>query len=756
MHQYLLYVKQTDDTGWAAYVTPCFAVDRQYWEECDGGPLHLVGKCRSLALAFAVREEIGKWLALHPSPSVAVGQIRQRAFRFVQELNRAYWRKLRQQRERFGGVAGSVADELGERVASGDGPYRFDPIFAADDADTDPLAVDLPQPAKAAMTQQLLPLLAGRALLVHEVEALLRANGSAFSPQLLPALQLLVLRGCTRLLPAIRLIWRVSRWRHQLHFICERCGADERDGAVRLTFCHTCGQGCAYCLLCLQMGRCKCCTPLVQTEGVEAASVCSALSKSSEVASERFVSGGTTSGGAAPIGAVAAGAAQEGSVTPEITPRCAAMRAPAPSLLHWNGSYSPLQAQAAERARRFVAQPSSARRTRDAATPAVGAIPAFLIWAVCGAGKTELVFPAIDETLRYGGRVLLATPRKDVVLELLPRLQAVFPTVKVTAVYGGSPAKWEDAALTLATTHQVLRFYRRFALVIVDEVDAFPYHGDPVLQRAVLRAVGRGGKLLYLTATPPPDLRDRLVVSGQSPGSVSSCRVNAARFFHKCSSRAVRLSLASPTHVMVPQRYHGHPLPVPRSVLISGLQRKLRANRNIPLLIRTIRQSLERGRQVFVFVARVTQTARVLAYLRGRLPEQAAWMEAVSAADPEREEKVRRFRERTLRLLVTTTILERGVTIPHSDVIVLEADDPVFDEAALVQIAGRVGRSADDPVGTVLFLLNRRSRSPYAAIRQIRAMNRLAAEVRGAVGIDWSIATQQKVGSRRVVQRCDP
>lgn len=41
----------------------------------------------------------------------------------------------------------------------------------------------------------------------------------------------------------------------------------------------------------------------------------------------------------------------------------------------------------------------------------------------------------------------------------------------------------------IATTHQLLKFYQAFDLLIVDEVDAFPYVDNPVLYHAVEQAV---------------------------------------------------------------------------------------------------------------------------------------------------------------------------------------------------------------------------------------------------------------------------
>ena len=52
--------------------------------------------------------------------------------------------------------------------------------------------------------------------------------------------------------------------------------------------------------------------------------------------------------------------------------------------------------------------------------------------------KTEMLFYGIEEALQKGERVCIATPRTDVVLELVPRLQEVFPSINVAALYGGS------------------------------------------------------------------------------------------------------------------------------------------------------------------------------------------------------------------------------------------------------------------------------------------------------------------------------
>lgn len=74
---------------------------------------------------------------------------------------------------------------------------------------------------------------------------------------------------------------------------------------------------------------------------------------------------------------------------------------------------------------------------------------------------------------------------------------------------------------------------------------------------------------------------------------------------------------------------------------------------------------------------------------------------------------------------MTTTILERGVTFPSVDVFVLQADHDVFDEAALVQIAGRAGRSKNDPTGSVHFYFETYTKAIRKAIKAIKQMNAL-------------------------------
>ena len=91
------------------------------------------------------------------------------------------------------------------------------------------------------------------------------------------------------------------------------------------------------------------------------------------------------------------------------------------------------------------------------------------------------------------------------------------------------------------------------------------------------------------------------------------------------------------------------------------------------------------------------------------------------------------MRDKDIQYLVTTTILERGVTFPGIDVLILGADEPTFSENALVQIAGRVGRSHDRPFGLVQAYIRHTNLKVLAAQNQIKKMNQRGRRLGGHI-----------------------
>ncbi|WP_447662932.1 helicase-related protein [Paenibacillus sp. D51F] len=595
---------------------------------------------------------------------------------------------------------------------------RWEADLAADPAAAPGGAAELARAACAAATG-----LQGRALLRGEAHALL-GGGAGAAGSCDAALQLAALLGRLRLGSAVAAPAGRGRPGGFAALRCRRCGSGKAQ--LRRAECASCGRrSCAYCEACLAMGRSRECGLLVlgmpqPSRRAAAPAPPHALPPAADRLRRWRLSPAQSAAAAAALQFIERpdqpGSAHYAMPAAALSRPSVIAAVPPDTRSDGSAAAERVQSELGRRSSVMARVPAllsdlaGAFRSRFCSPAAP--LPAFLIWAVTGAGKTEMVFPLLESVLSRGGRVLVAAPRRDVVLELEPRVRRAFPDQQVIALYGGSSQRWESGSITLATTHQLLRFREAFDLVVMDEIDAFPYAGDPLLARAAAAVCRRGAPVILLTATPGRTLR-QLAQSGRLP------------------------------HAKVPVRYHGHALPVPQRLACPPAARLIEA-RSLPRsLAKAIRISLARDAQIFVFVSRIRQVEPLAARLADWFP--GTEVAGTHSQDPERGDKVLRFRERGIRLLVTTTILERGVTVPKSDVFVLDANDRIFGEASLVQIAGRAGRSSDDPGGRVYFAAPEYTGSQAGAIRQIHSMNRLAGS--GALGRPGSTCRSEP-GSR--------
>lgn len=291
-----------------------------------------------------------------------------------------------------------------------------------------------------------------------------------------------------------------------------------------------------------------------------------------------------------------------------------------------------------------------------------------LIYAVCGAGKTEILFEPIHKLLNEGKRICLAAPRVDVILELEPRLKAAFPNTPIDALYGGAKPSMEPAQLILATTHQLYRFQEAFDVLFIDEADAFPYTADETLQQAVRKAAKKGAPIHYVTATPSK----RLFLQIQKSGAISS----------------------------IHRRYHGFALPVPRYEALWNYKQQIQKGKLPPKLARWIQARINKDEPFLVFFHQIELMEQALPLIQTIHPQ----INAVHASHENRKEHVLALRNGEVPGLLTTTILERGITVPKVQVAVVGAEQAIFTKGALIQIGGRVGRAKMYPTGDfVLF-----------------------------------------------------
>lgn len=311
-----------------------------------------------------------------------------------------------------------------------------------------------------------------------------------------------------------------------------------------------------------------------------------------------------------------------------------------------------------------------------------------LVWAVTGAGKTEMLFESINECLKQGKRVCIATPRIDVVNELYPRMRAAFSKIKIGKYHGKEYHSSENEQFIICTTHQLLKFYQAFDLLIIDEVDSFPYVDNQILHFAAKMAVKKISSLFYLSATPTEDLLDQV--------------------------RKKQLKLSKLT-----RRFHGNLLPVPKEELYL---RPFLKKKKLHSKLRKEINRMSKKHPLLVFVPRINQIDDYVSAIK-KINSNLK-ISGVYAQDRRRLEKIEDFRNKKIDILVTTTILERGVTFKNVWVIIIAADDKIYQAANLVQIAGRVGRAADDPTGKIIFCYHKYTKQIKLATKQIREMNK--------------------------------
>ena len=316
-----------------------------------------------------------------------------------------------------------------------------------------------------------------------------------------------------------------------------------------------------------------------------------------------------------------------------------------------------------------------------------------LIYAVTGSGKTEIIFNVIEVVLSQGGRVCLASPRIDVCLELLPRIRAAFTQVDCILLYGGRDEIFRYTPIVISTTHQLLRFREAFDLLIVDEVDSFPYVHSESLHYAVHKAVKENGKLIYLTATPDAQLKR----------DIATQKVNTT---------------------ILSARYHRYPLPEPEFVWIGDWYQAIQQRNTSSVLWRRIIHFIQIDGAKLIFLPHIDLAEQLYEWITQVLPQYP--IACVHSKDSKRKEKIHQLREETLEVLITTTILERGVTFTNCHVFVVGSEHRQFNASTLVQISGRVGRRPDYPMGTLIYGHYGKTLAMREARRDIQRMNQRA------------------------------
>lgn len=313
-----------------------------------------------------------------------------------------------------------------------------------------------------------------------------------------------------------------------------------------------------------------------------------------------------------------------------------------------------------------------------------------LVWAVTGAGKTEMIFPLIEQILKKGQRVAMCSPRVDVCIELFPRIQKVFPGTSIGLFHGKSEEKYHLTQIAIMTVHQLIRFEHAFDVLIIDEVDSYPLEGNEMLHKAIFKAKKIDGMIVYLSATPPKKLLQ----------DVQQGKITLSKLY---------------------QRFHGHPLPEPQCHL---LFKKINFWGINPQLRYKLNQMINNKQRFMLFFPQIPIMKSFAEQLMKLYPTLK--FVDVSSKDKQRLKKVQQFRDQEVQAILTTTILERGVTFKKITVIILEAQAKEFTKTTLIQIAGRAGRGKDSYDDEVHFYYQYYTEQIRLACAEIKYLNQQA------------------------------
>lgn len=295
--------------------------------------------------------------------------------------------------------------------------------------------------------------------------------------------------------------------------------------------------------------------------------------------------------------------------------------------------------------------------------------------AVCGAGKTEIVFESINRSLRIGQRVGFIIPRREVVKEIFVRLKNIYQNTEITCVYGGHSQK-TDGDIIVLTAHQSYKYNNKFGLIIVDEYDAFPFKNNEVLHKFVQDSCY--GKRIFLSAT-----------------------------FSK-------QELLNKNHFSLNKRYHNQEIPIP-------IFRKVPNAFQIVFSFFLIKKLLKDDSKVVLVFFPTIALSRL--YFSIYKPFFKNKIIIFNSKVFNKEKEFIKIKNKEYKIIITTTILERGITIENVDLVVIHANDSLFDKSTLIQIAGRVGRVYPYTKGNIFFVANCNSLAIKESILEIKSKN---------------------------------
>jgi transcription-repair coupling factor (superfamily II helicase) len=276
-----------------------------------------------------------------------------------------------------------------------------------------------------------------------------------------------------------------------------------------------------------------------------------------------------------------------------------------------------------------------------------------------GFGKTEVAIRAAFKCTQHARQVAVLVPTTILVEQHKKNFEQRFAGYPVRV---GAVSRFYSAADNQATvdavargeidiiigTHRLLQpdvQFKDLGLLIIDEEHRFG-----VKQKERLRAYRANVDVLTLTATPIP--------------------------------RTLHMSLLGIRDISLI-----HTAPVDRKVVHTYI-----AEKDDALIRDAIMRELRRGGQAFFLHNRVQNIALATARLAELVPEARFEFAHGQMTETVLERIMKRFVDREIDVLLSTTIIESGLDVPNANTIIIDRADQ-FGLAQLYQLRGRVGRS---------------------------------------------------------------
>ena len=293
-----------------------------------------------------------------------------------------------------------------------------------------------------------------------------------------------------------------------------------------------------------------------------------------------------------------------------------------------------------------------------------------LLYGDVGSGKTLVAILAMVACYRAGKQAALLAPTGILARQHFETIRSLLPDGNVILLTSKTRSKSIYDALSkenciLIGTHAILQDkikYSSLGLLVIDE-----QHRFGVMQRMALDKTLKYN-LLLMTATPIPRTYS-LLAGGSIPISRLLDRPN--------KERQVEIKL---TYVKQIEKIFNH-----LDKVISE------TDQNLFWVCPFILKSEKHGMDIETrFNSLKDRYGEVVGILHGKMK------------DAQKDEVLSKFFRRELRVLVSTTVIEVGIDIPHANTIVIENSE-LFGMAQLYQLVGRVGRGKDPGLCYLLY-----------------------------------------------------